>query len=97
MEEEVGCIWYAGRDLTERDEAFRSAFGAPKIGGTGCSTGQILGVFAFHLPPWNGQIYLMSFSKITHSFRPVPSAYQTHPVPSRPVPSAYQTHPKSFG
>ncbi|RXH70146.1 hypothetical protein DVH24_007402 [Malus domestica] len=49
-----GYVWYAGRDGTERDEAFRPAFGAPKMGGTGCSTGQILGVFAFHLPPGTG-------------------------------------------
>jgi len=48
---QVGCVWYVGRDGTERDEAFRPAFGTPKMGGTGCSTGQILGVFASHLPP----------------------------------------------
>ena len=47
----LGCVWYVGRDGTERDEAFRPAFGAPKMGGTRCSTGQILGVFASHLPP----------------------------------------------
>ncbi|RXH88201.1 hypothetical protein DVH24_042272 [Malus domestica] len=76
---------------TGRDEAFRPAFGAPKMGGTGCSTGQILGVFASHLPPGTGlfhvcgtqcftilrQIYPMSFSKITPSFRPVPSRLRT--------------------
>ncbi|TQE07886.1 hypothetical protein C1H46_006535 [Malus baccata] len=47
----LGCVWYVGRDGTERNEAFRPAFGALKMGGTGCSTGQILGVFAFHLSP----------------------------------------------
>ncbi|RXH90295.1 hypothetical protein DVH24_032652, partial [Malus domestica] len=39
---------------TERDEAFRPAFGAPKMGETSCSTRQILGVFASHLPPGTG-------------------------------------------
>ncbi|CAN6579366.1 unnamed protein product [Malus baccata var. baccata] len=40
------------------------------------------------------QIYPMSFSKSTPSFRPVPSRpVPSRPVPSRSVPSAYQTHP----
>ncbi|RXH69045.1 hypothetical protein DVH24_031378 [Malus domestica] len=63
------CVWYAGRDGTERDEAFRPAFGALKMGGTGCSTGQILGVFAFHLPPWNGFVphsNILMFALIWH-------------------------------
>ncbi|RXH89840.1 hypothetical protein DVH24_032197 [Malus domestica] len=96
------CVWYVGRDGTERDEAFRPAFGAPKMGGTGCSTGQILSVFAFHLPPGTGlfhvcgtqcftilrQIYPMSFSKITQIY-PMSFSKITpsfRPVPSRPVP-----------
>ncbi|RXI01133.1 hypothetical protein DVH24_001367 [Malus domestica] len=97
----LGCVWYVGWDGTERDKAFRPAFGKPKMGGTGCSTGQILGVFASHLPPGTGlfhvcgthcftilrQIYPMYFSKITPSFRPVPSrSVPSRPVPSRPVP-----------
>ncbi|CAN6584163.1 unnamed protein product [Malus baccata var. baccata] len=84
----TGCVWYVGRDGTERNEAFRPAFGALKMGGTGCSTGQILGVFAFHLPPETGLFH----TNIPHVFfknytfvpsRPVPF----RPVPSRPVPS----------
>ncbi|CAN6559046.1 unnamed protein product [Malus baccata var. baccata] len=59
------------------------------MGGTGCSTGQILGVFAFHLSP-------LERTNIPHVFfknytfvpsRPVPF----RPVPSRPVPSRPRT------
>ncbi|RXH69307.1 hypothetical protein DVH24_037091 [Malus domestica] len=73
-----GCVWYVGRDGTERDEAFRPAFGAPKMGGTGCSTGQILGVFASHLPPWNGFV--------PHKYTPcLFQKLHLYSVPSRPV------------
>ncbi|RXH93840.1 hypothetical protein DVH24_015907 [Malus domestica] len=59
------------------------------MGGTGCSTGQILGVFAFHLSP-------LERTNIPHVFfknytfvpsRPVPFC----PVPSRSVPSRPRT------
>ncbi|RXH94251.1 hypothetical protein DVH24_023935 [Malus domestica] len=73
-----GCVWYAGRDGTERDEAFRPAFGAPKMGGTGRSTGQILGVFAFHLPP-------LERTNIPHVFFKNYTFVPSRPVPSRPV------------
>ncbi|RXH67558.1 hypothetical protein DVH24_027705 [Malus domestica] len=82
----LGCVWYVGRDGTERNEAFRPAFGALKMGGTGCSTGQILGVFAFHLSP-------LERTNIPHVFFKNYTFVPSRPVPFRSVPSAYQTHP----
>ncbi|CAN6545259.1 unnamed protein product [Malus baccata var. baccata] len=65
-----GCVWYVGRDGTERDEAFPPAFGAPKMGGTGCSTGQILGTNIPH-------VFFKNYTFVPS--RSIPSAYQTHP------------------
>ncbi|RXH73711.1 hypothetical protein DVH24_016533 [Malus domestica] len=79
----LGCVWYVGRDGTERDETFRPAFGAPKMGGTGCSTGQILSVFAFHLPPGTGLFH----TNIPHVFFKNYTFVPSRPVPFRPVPS----------
>ncbi|RXH75224.1 hypothetical protein DVH24_029945 [Malus domestica] len=93
------CVWYVGRDGTERDEAFRPAFGAPKMGGTGCSTGQILSVFAFHLPPWNGFVPRLWNAMFYHFKTNIPHVFFKNytfvpsrlvpfrPVPFRPVPS----------
>ncbi|RXH94580.1 hypothetical protein DVH24_024264 [Malus domestica] len=89
-----GCVWYVGRDGTERDEAFRPAFGAPKMGGTGCSTGQILSVFEFHLPPWNGFVPRLWNAMFYHFKTNIPHVFfknytfvPSRPVPFRPVPS----------
>ncbi|CAN6704048.1 unnamed protein product [Malus baccata var. baccata] len=88
------CVWYVGRDGTERNEAFRPAFGALKMGGTGCSTGQILGVFAFHLPPWNGFVPRLWNTMFYHFKTNIPHVFfknytfvPSRPVPFRPVPS----------
>ncbi|RXI00898.1 hypothetical protein DVH24_001132 [Malus domestica] len=90
----LGCVWYVGRDGTERDEAFRPAFGASKMGGTGCSTGQILSVFAFHLPPWNGFVPRLWNAMFYHFKTNIPYVFfknytfvPSRPVPFRPVPS----------
>ncbi|RXH85005.1 hypothetical protein DVH24_041773 [Malus domestica] len=77
------CVWYVGRDGTERDEAFRPVFGTPKMGGTGCSTGQILSVFASHLPLERTNIPHVFFKNYTF----VPS----RSVPSHPVPFYLRT------
>ncbi|KAM2143280.1 hypothetical protein ACFX1R_047099 [Malus domestica] len=85
----LGCVWYVGRDGTERDEAFRPAFGAPKMGGTGCSTGQILSVFSFHLPPWNGFVPRLWNAMFYHFETNIPHVFFFKNytfVPSRPVP-----------
>ncbi|RXH68859.1 hypothetical protein DVH24_031192 [Malus domestica] len=88
------CVWYVGRDGTERDEAFRPAFGAPKMGGMGCSTGQILSVFAFHLPPWNGFVPHLWNAMFYHFKTNIPHVFfknytfvPSRPIPFRPVPS----------
>ncbi|RXI05333.1 hypothetical protein DVH24_006590 [Malus domestica] len=91
-------VWYVGRDGTEWDEAFRHTFGAPKTGGTRCSTGRILGEFSFCLTlPRNDSFHIcgtqnynlsVSFLFLLVSIRghlysiSVPS----HPVLSHPVP-----------
>ncbi|RXI03701.1 hypothetical protein DVH24_004353 [Malus domestica] len=51
-------VWYAGRDGTGWNEAFRPAFGTPKMSGTRRSTGQVFDDFWFHLPPWNGLFHV---------------------------------------
>ncbi|CAN6725735.1 unnamed protein product [Malus baccata var. baccata] len=93
----VRLVRGTGRDGTER--GVPSRVWCAKNGWNGLFHGTDFGCFCVPpLPPGTGlfhvcgtqcftilrQIYPMSFSKITHSFRP---------VPSRSVPSAYQTHP----
>ncbi|KAM1198314.1 hypothetical protein ACFX13_009916 [Malus domestica] len=63
------------------------------MGGTGCSTGQILGVFAFHLPPWNGFVPRMWNTMFYHFKTNIPHVFFKNYtfVPSRPVPSRLRT------
>ncbi|RXH97703.1 hypothetical protein DVH24_010028, partial [Malus domestica] len=44
-------VWYAGRNGTGWNEAFRPAFGTSKMSGTRRSAGQVFDDFLFHLPP----------------------------------------------
>ncbi|RXH68517.1 hypothetical protein DVH24_030850 [Malus domestica] len=101
----LGCVWYVGQDGTRRSvprlvrqkwmeravprDRFWVFLRSTSPPGTGLF--HVCGTQCFTILR---QIYPMSFSKITPSFRPVPSRpVPFRPVPSRPVPSAYQTHP----
>ncbi|RXI01862.1 hypothetical protein DVH24_015211 [Malus domestica] len=74
--------------LKKWDAAFRSMFGAPKTGGTRCSTERILGEFSFCLTPWNDSFHMKH--KIITSPSPsssslFPSEGIFAPSPFRPV------------
>ncbi|CAN6679170.1 unnamed protein product [Malus baccata var. baccata] len=91
----ICTVWYVKRDGTEWDEVLCPTFGAPKMGGTSCSTGRILGEFSFCLTPWNDSFYISGIQNYNlyvfffFLLVSIKGYFCSVSVPSRSVPSRF--------